>query len=44
MYGQSIPLENTAKHDIKGQSRNSAHKSVCSGLSDCAASRFHRAQ
>ena len=30
MYGQSVPQKNSAKHDNKGQSRNSAHKFVCS--------------
>lgn len=35
------PPENSAKHDNKGQSRNSAHKFVYSWLSDCTAPRFH---
>ena len=32
--------ENSAKHDNKGQSRNSAHKFVCSWLSDFTAPDF----
>ena len=44
MYCQSVSPENSAKHDNEGQSRNSAHESVCNQLSDCTAPRFHSAE
>jgi hypothetical protein len=40
MYGQSVPPENSAKHDYKGQSRNAPYKFVCSRFSNCTAYRF----
>ena len=39
-----VSPKNNAKHDNKGQSRNSAHKFVCSWFSDCTAPRLHCAK